>query len=126
MIWDESRWNRRLLDHYRQLAALRGCLPALRRGDVMALMADGPRSPLVYARWDDASCILVALNNTDGPATVDMELVRRRMRKDPELERWAGSRADLVFALAPDRVPASCTGSLLNLPAMGGAVLHTG
>ena len=123
MIWDESGGT-----------AASGPLPtACGAEGVPARAAQGRRDgpdggrprPLVYARWDDASCILVALNNTDGPATVDMELVRRRMRKDPELERWAGSRADLVFALA-DRVPASCTGSLLNLPAMGGAVLHTG
>ncbi len=124
MIWDRTRWNVRLLEHYRALAALRRDKPALRRGDVMALMADGPRSPLVFARWDDQSCMIVALNNTDGPATVDMNVIRQGMARNIALKQRAGGRADLVFALAPGKVGVTCTGSLLNLPAMGGAVLE--
>ena len=126
MIWDESQWDNALLHHYRQLAALRHSRPALRRGEFSMLMADGPRSPLAYARWYEDSCIVVALNNTDGPAVVDMSRIRETMKRDPALTRWAQGRADIVYCLAPNGLGASCSGSLLNLPAMGGAVLEMG
>lgn len=139
MPWDEEKWDFKLLQHHRSLAHLRAEHTVLRRGEFASLIADGPESPFVYARWDDDACIVVALNNTEEPREVDVGFVAERMRNTHGLERWAGMPMETVFWLEHDGdgqrkldglpAPASATGDrrgqrAIRLPAMGAAVFR--
>ncbi|MDD2200952.1 MAG: glycoside hydrolase family 13 protein [Firmicutes bacterium] len=136
MPWDEDKWDRKLLKHYRDLAQLRAEHAVLRRGEFASLVADGPESPFVCARWDDGACIVVALNNTEEPREVDVGLVSERMSNTHGLECWAGMPMKTVFWLEHDDngleeldvlpAPASETGGrrTIKLPAMGAGVFR--
>jgi cyclomaltodextrinase len=139
MPWEEDLWDLDLLEHHRALARLRAEHPVLRRGDFASLIADGPDSPYVYARWDDDACIVVALNNTEEPQTVNTKLVAERMRKTHELEQWAGMPMKQIFSLHGDNtgqgrsdntqasmsaVGENCGRHVVGLPGMGAAVFQ--
>jgi len=93
MVWDKQKWDEQLPTHYAGLARLRRRYRALRRGEFTVLMADSAHSPFVYARWNSRgnarSCMVVAMNNTDVPASVDWGLIAARMRQTGVLARWA-------------------------------------
>jgi cyclomaltodextrinase len=77
--WDESKWNRDLLDYLKSAISLRKSQPALRRGTFERLWsADG-----VYAfgRALDGESIIVALNTSEEPRQVD---VRYEAKKKPK------------------------------------------
>ncbi|GIV16265.1 MAG: alpha-amylase [Armatimonadota bacterium] len=63
--WDRRKWNRRLLQHIRQLVTLRQSSAAWRTGKFDVLFALG--DTLAYARWDDTAAFLVLLNNASQP-----------------------------------------------------------
>lgn len=66
--WDESRWDKDLLEWYRRCITLRHALPALRRGEFRRLYAD----PVVYAfaRFLPSDPpVLVAVNAGESPAS---------------------------------------------------------
>ncbi len=103
MPWNKKDWNTQLLGHYADLARLRRRYSALRRGEFTVLMADRADGPLVYARWNARgaarSCMIVALNNTDRPVPVDLELLAERMRQTDALARCADRPMRTVFSV---------------------------
>jgi neopullulanase len=67
--WDESRWDRDLLDHLAALVRVRGAMPVLRSTEIRALAADGMAS--AYLRGDGgAGSAVVALNAGEVDATL--------------------------------------------------------
>ena len=68
-------WGREdgaLIDFYRQLAALRGELPALKTGSVKPLCAG--YGYIAYARFDGESVVVVACNNTERSMELSLPL----------------------------------------------------
>lgn len=63
--WDESRWNRRLLDAYRSLVAVRRDSEALRRGSLRYLAAEDDWMAFVRETADEQVLVLAA----NGPAS---------------------------------------------------------
>ena len=59
-----------LLDWFKQLGALRKTHPALRRGTIRYVAADGPL--LAFARADDGEEVLCVCNAGDGPVTLPL------------------------------------------------------
>ena len=72
MIWDESRWNRDLFDHFRRLIALRRAHPALRRGSYESVLAHD--SVHVHLRRLDSDVVVVVLNTAHESRTIDVPL----------------------------------------------------
>jgi glycosidase len=70
--WDESAWERGLREHVRQLARLRHRLPALRRGDLLRLLADDTTRVSAFGRRLGAEAAAVVLNPGDGSRSVDL------------------------------------------------------
>jgi cyclomaltodextrinase len=69
--WDESKWNRDLLDYVRSTISLRKSHPALRRGTFTRLWsADG-----VYAfgRALEGESLVVAMNASDEPRQIEVQ-----------------------------------------------------
>jgi alpha-glucosidase len=64
-IWDEARWNKRLWRHCQALAALRRASPALQRGALVPLLAQG--DVYAFARVQGREVIVTAVNR--GEAT---------------------------------------------------------
>ena len=78
--WDESKWNRGLLDYLREAISLRKSQPSLRRGTFTRLWsADG-----VYAfgRALEGESLLVALNASEEPRQVE---VQNEAKKNPKV-----------------------------------------
>ena len=59
-----------LLDWFKQLGALRKTHPALRRGTIRYVAADGPL--LAFARADDGEEVLCVCNAGDGPVALPL------------------------------------------------------
>lgn len=81
MFWQEGFQDRRLLEHYRQIIALRHAHPALRSGHFasLALHLGGDSTVSreqvgAYLRHDAGDCLLVALNNTQQRVAVTFPL----------------------------------------------------
>ncbi|MBX7245799.1 MAG: glycoside hydrolase family 13 protein [Candidatus Sumerlaeaceae bacterium] len=69
MVWDESQWDRQILNAVRQLAAIRASHPALRFGDYLPMPQPGAPTILSFARVTDTpqEIILVVANASDEP-----------------------------------------------------------
>jgi alpha-glucosidase len=65
MIWDERRWDRALLDFYRDLVALRRASPALQEGGFQALAVEP--DTLAYQREGPEGWILVVAHRGERP-----------------------------------------------------------
>jgi len=66
--WDESKWDKDLLDYVKEAVALRSQNPALRRGDYKRLWsADGVYA---FSRSLDGETFVVALNVSDSPQPI--------------------------------------------------------
>lgn len=81
MFWQEGFQDRRLLQHYRRLCALRQAHPALRRGAFaavpLAFDMDGSADAQqvgAYLRWLGDDRLLVVVNNTTRQTTVRIAL----------------------------------------------------
>lgn len=74
MPWDEGHWNRKVLDHYRKLIALRKGYPCLRRGAYTRLYAHAQKGVYAFLRHLTEERIVVILNNSDEPYRVAVPL----------------------------------------------------
>ena len=61
-----------MLAFYRRAIALRRAHPALRTGDFRTVLADDAQDTWVFARAGSGEEVLVALNASDRPATVEL------------------------------------------------------
>ncbi len=134
MVWRDLRYDAEALDplgrprtadpvafdealyaYYRDVIALRRDTDALRRGDVVPLMADSERHSLAYVRTLGEEVVVVVINRSDEAHSMRIEL--------PEALR---GQYEERFATLPDearRVQQDQTALLLELPARGGIVL---
>lgn len=70
-----------LLEHYRKIIRVRNQFVSLRVGDIRTLLVDDERDLWVFMRQFDEEQVLIALNPSDQPHTVELQ----------ELEDWQGS-----------------------------------
>lgn len=80
--WDRRRWNRRLIQHIRDLTALRRSSAAWRTGHFDVLL--GKEKTLAYMRWEAADAFVVVMNNGD---TVWRGCIPFRKRSLPAINR---------------------------------------
>ncbi len=66
--------NHDLLDHYRSLIAIRRAHSALNLGDYRTLIADDERDVFAFERTHGDDRVIVVINNSEGPVTVDLPL----------------------------------------------------
>jgi glycosidase len=59
-VWEEKRWNRGLLEHFKRCIALRKAYPALRRGEFRTLLAQNDL--YCFARRLDKETVICAFN----------------------------------------------------------------
>jgi glycosidase len=79
-----------LLNHYRQLIALRHDYAALRAGGYQkAALTGNPDTQAAFWRWDEDALILVVLNLSDTSATTEVDLTQRPLH-------FAGAVTDLL------------------------------
>ncbi|OGH58109.1 MAG: hypothetical protein A3G34_16500 [Candidatus Lindowbacteria bacterium RIFCSPLOWO2_12_FULL_62_27] len=68
----EYRVHPDVLDHYRRLIAIRNTFPALRTGAARMLASDDERELLAFERRDDRARLIVALNNSAAPQSIEI------------------------------------------------------
>ncbi len=77
--WDESRWDKNLLEYLKALIALRKKNPALRRGDFKRLWsADGVYA---FSRSHEGRTFVVALNVSESPQQIHVTYEAKRSPK---------------------------------------------
>ncbi len=92
-LWEKSRWNTELREFVRRCIALRKAHPALRRGDLEWLVTrDGV---VAYLRRLGAEVVLIALNSSGTPATVDLPVEGYLADGSQVREVWTGANADV-------------------------------
>jgi glycosidase len=107
MIWDQARQDRRLLDLYRRLGAIRRRMPMLRVGGYSRLDSAGaPADTAAFARGDGTQRLVVVINGSARAGSVPRSLVRE----------WAGSGAQVVETLDYAGGSASVGSRGLRLP----------
>lgn len=74
MIWDKEEQDRELFDYYRQVIALRKQHSALRQGSFRFLHSRKGSNELVYERTDGKERFIIAMNSSDQPITVELDL----------------------------------------------------
>jgi len=111
--WDESRWDRDLLDFFRRAIRLRRDYPTLRRGRYLRLQADDQHSVYAFARQGDEETLVIVLNNSQSSYELDVP-ARDTFAEGATLhDLWAGGCARVVAG--------RITGA--TLPARSGMVL---
>ena len=112
--WEHpERWDHDALDFHRLVIALRKAHPALRTGSYLPRSAD--EATCVFSRRLDGSELVVAVNVSDSPRTVELPL------GEGSIETTA---LEVVFTVGGDVEIAGDSGrAMLGLPARGGAVI---
>jgi neopullulanase len=109
--WDEERWDAGLRAFVKRCIALRKAHTALRRGELRWLLAED--DVLAYVRWLDEQAVLIGLNNSHKPVTVDLP-VGDILEEDVQVrEAWTGTTKQVHEG----KVEA------VNIPARTGTVL---
>lgn len=72
--WDPQKQNRKLLETYRKLVALRDNHPSLRYGDYLTLLADRNRKLYAFARDNGTELAVVVINNDVSKQPVEIDL----------------------------------------------------
>ncbi|HBC76380.1 MAG: hypothetical protein A2008_02930 [Candidatus Wallbacteria bacterium GWC2_49_35] len=77
MIWDESKWNKSLLDFYKKAIAARNENIELRRGELFTYSADAKTGIYSFVRVYGNSSVLAAFNNSkkDGSIRADLKKI---------------------------------------------------
>ncbi|MEO8247091.1 MAG: alpha-glucosidase C-terminal domain-containing protein, partial [Chloroflexota bacterium] len=103
-----------LREWYRTLATLRRDHEALRTGDLRFLLADDEGGTLAFGRQTDGEAAITALNLTNAPATVPLDVAD-----------WLPDGAVLTDAIGGASVEVADGAISVDLPARGAAVLLT-
>lgn len=74
MIWDESKWNSKLLRLYHFLIDIRKRNEVLRNGEYRDLFVNGDKGILAYKRENEKDRIVVVMNTTDHKVKGAVEL----------------------------------------------------
>ena len=77
--WDEDKWDTNLLDHAKELIALRKKNPALRRGDYQRLWSDN--GVYAFSRSFKGKTFVVAMNVSESPQQVHVTYEARKSPK---------------------------------------------
>jgi len=91
--WGESRWNTELREFVQRCIALRMAYPALRRGDLDWLVAQN--GVVAYVRRLGAEVVLIALNSSRTPTTVDLPVKGYLADEIRVHEVWTGATVDV-------------------------------
>jgi glycosidase len=131
MLWGEGQ-DRTLLAHFRALGTLRQRHPALRHGQrlrlpvvpvaVMAARQEAERQAGAYMRFTDTEYLIIALNNTEAPLTMRIDLARGLALASPTIHM----PPTLGYRLDPsrsDELPVAFGVVEVDLPPLGAAVL---
>ncbi len=100
--WDEARWDRDLLAHFRRAIALRHAHPALRHGRYLHLHTDDARGVVAFARRGEAETLVVILNNGADGYDLDVpvgDLLADDIRHSDGAylrDLWAGAQARVM------------------------------
>lgn len=78
MEWDVKKQDRELFAFYQKMIALRLKYSALRTGKFTFLSAEADSTALVYAREDEENLILIMMNNSDKPQSVETAVAESR------------------------------------------------
>lgn len=89
--WDESRWNTRLRNYFKQCIALRKAHPALRRGDYITLYAVG--NIYAFARHYEHETMVVAFNVGQEPIALNVPVASLLPDGATLREVWSGETA---------------------------------
>ncbi|MFZ4683186.1 MAG: glycoside hydrolase family 13 protein [Terrimicrobiaceae bacterium] len=115
---DEVKFDASLFAFYKSAIALRRATPALSLGDYAALGAFDDKNTFVFLRSLEREAVVVALNRSDAPQTVEVEL------SSAQAELLAGMQE--IFSTKPGSSGISCAldGNRMRvtLPPLTGAV----
>ena len=114
---DTVTFDRSLFEFYQLAIALRRQNPVLATGEFKTLGAFDGQKTFVFERGDKKSALVVALNRSDSPQTVKVDL------GEDGAARLGGAK--VLFASQPAPVEATLSGSTLTmtLPPLGGVVV---
>ncbi|MDN5344455.1 MAG: cyclomaltodextrinase / maltogenic alpha-amylase / neopullulanase [Clostridia bacterium] len=114
MPWDPGAWDQDLQGLYRRLIALRHQLAPLRRGFFEPLFSDDAAAVYAYARRIGEERVIVVLNTSDAPQTVNLAAGDLAFPDGQTLRDGLGDR---YFTVQDSRIA-------LPLAANSGAILH--
>jgi cyclomaltodextrinase / maltogenic alpha-amylase / neopullulanase len=99
--WDESKWDKDLLQYAKKVAALRNKNTALRRGDYKRLWSD--HGVYAFSRSHEGKTFVVALNASESPQQIQVTYEAKRSPKPVFGEASEISVADgqLTFTVPP-------------------------
>jgi cyclomaltodextrinase / maltogenic alpha-amylase / neopullulanase len=109
--WDENRWDREMRDYVQKCISLRRSRPELRAGSFDWLFVG--QGIVAYLRKGDQGSVVVALNNTRQPVTIDLPVVNRLQEGTPFRDIWEGK----TFYVTRGQLPG------IRLPARSGVAL---
>ena len=112
---DKVAFDRDLFNYYRAAIALRRRMPALRRGSVEFIQADGRANFLGFARIGAEETLLVGLNRGDEEYRWEIPVGQQQLLTQ---EFTASGHVDLV------RIEETADGGVVTVPACDGVVLQ--
>jgi alpha-glucosidase len=77
--WDESKWDKNLLNYAKEVIALRKKNPALRRGDFKRLWSD--HGVYAFSRTYKGRTFVVALNASESPQQIHVTFEAKKSPK---------------------------------------------
>jgi cyclomaltodextrinase / maltogenic alpha-amylase / neopullulanase len=73
-IWDESRWNRNIHDHYKKLIAIRDSNPLFRNGNFRPYRYDNDKNIAVFLHSSGSAAALSIYNNASSEGKIILDL----------------------------------------------------
>jgi glycosidase len=104
MEWDESKWNRELLEYYRALGEIRNNNSCIQTGKLMVNLNEG--RVLGFIRCDEDDEIIVVANSDDAEATVTVPVLKEKDYCELETQiRYAAQPWDKASGCNGDVLP---------------------
>ena len=95
--------NDDLLNHYKKLIAIRNSNKALQVGTYKTLLADDAKEVFAFERSYEGKKVIVVLNNSDKPASIEVPVEENGMYKDILNEKNTEAKGDKVAITLPKR-----------------------